>query len=156
MTETLFEVGRTEVAPNASPDARRTRRQKAMIAQGIHPFGGKIHEEAARTCGNCVFVLRLQGSKAYYKCAKNSLSHSAASDIRLKWPACVLHSFEAEARTCATCAGEGKVELSESDRAYQHQCPWNWSGRGANRRYVGPTMKRCGTCLGVGKTGRLT
>lgn len=40
------------------------------------------------TCRTCKHVYGFRQSKQYYKCEKWILSHSEATDIRLKWPAC--------------------------------------------------------------------
>ena len=105
-----------EPAPPLSADRRRTLRQAAKVAAGIHPLtGGPLHELASRhrdadaprddpfTCGSCRFreVLRYHG-KSYPKCTNAGtqsaeqyerfgppkVTHSAATDVRAWWPAC--------------------------------------------------------------------
>lgn len=91
-----------------SADRRRTIRQAAQVAAGVHPLTGKaIHSEASReaapgggpskpfTCGSCE---HLEGNGwGYLKCylpgpngkpIPSRMSHGPASDIRRWWPAC--------------------------------------------------------------------
>lgn len=102
--EGLFHVDTPEPAPPApkeSTDRRRTRRQKQALAAGKHPISVYVqrtvplHADAApaddRTapglrCRTCVRLTRRWG---YLKCANVSDTHSAASDIRAWWSACV-------------------------------------------------------------------
>lgn len=39
-------------------------------------------------CATCAHLLRLAYSRNYYKCRKSAMSHSAATDWRVGWPAC--------------------------------------------------------------------
>lgn len=88
-----------------SPDRRRTQRQAAALANGRHPISlivlrrVDLHPDAApagdRTaaglrCGGCVHLVAVgHRSRAYSKCERASTSHSASSDIRAWWPACI-------------------------------------------------------------------
>lgn len=40
------------------------------------------------TCGQCARILVVRGSKKYYKCPLVPVTHGAATDWRLSWPAC--------------------------------------------------------------------
>ena len=88
-TSPLGTEGRKEGA-KPSADRARTQRQKLKLANGLHPTGnGAI--DTAHTCGECVHcVLRSNGNRHWHKCDASHLgtSSSAASDIRISWPAC--------------------------------------------------------------------
>lgn len=77
-----------------SPDARRTARARMAIANGRHPFGRALlacAPGAGRpTCGDCVNRVQIHGgNRQFWKCPLvGGTSHSAASDLRLRWPAC--------------------------------------------------------------------
>ena len=104
--------------PWRGADARRTKRQAAVIAQGGHPLGLalfrplKLHADAAadgRTCGNCRFreVISTGSSRNHPKCVIDRgpfantgtdcplprVSCGAGTDIRKWWPGCVDHEF---------------------------------------------------------------
>jgi hypothetical protein len=82
-----------------SPDQRRTQRQKAQLAAGVHPATRRtLLAVAGSTCGTCVHALQVMpGNRRHWKCEKHYLgpSHSAASDIRVSWPACQLYERRA-------------------------------------------------------------
>lgn len=101
----LFDPGPATIAEEPeqlSADARRTLRNRRLIASGIHPATHRrILLEAPNnpTCGDCAHhraYRNHRGDGNWHKCARHHLgeSHSAASDIRVSWPACEL--FEAE------------------------------------------------------------
>lgn len=77
-------------ADGLSVDQRRTRDNKALIAAGIHPATRcALAEEGS--CGTCVHHHALHRGNAHvHKCDLHRLgmSHSAASDVRVGWPAC--------------------------------------------------------------------
>lgn len=93
MTETLFPCEPVELAPRSddSPDVRRRKRADRAIANGQHPFGGPLREPAGETCRTCVNAKHFDyHNRSYWKCPTvGGLAHSAATDLRLKWPACV-------------------------------------------------------------------
>ena len=77
--------------PKMSADRRRTIRNRALLAAGIHPATGRPLVDDGRTCGDCPYSLRIDnGRRSWWKCRVHRLgpSHSAASDIRVSWPAC--------------------------------------------------------------------
>lgn len=96
-----------------SPTVRRTWRQAAMLAAGIHPLSAvlslklRLHAEAApygdhralgRRCGNCAF--RQKNAWGYPKCVFGRgirASHGAATDCRAWWPACPNHEWKEKA-----------------------------------------------------------
>ncbi|MEV4093823.1 hypothetical protein [Streptosporangium saharense] len=101
--------------PPESQTVRRTRRQAAMLAAGIHPLSAvvgklRLHEQAApygdprapgRRCGNCTFrqVLGYHGDH-YPKCTfggEARISHGAATDCRAWWPGCTDHEWKEKA-----------------------------------------------------------
>ena len=60
-------------------------------------------EKPGHICRDCKHLVKLQYSKAYYKCVLWRLSHSAATDIRVKKTACVM--FEARIGAIEVYAG---------------------------------------------------
>lgn len=82
-----------------SPDARRTQRQQSRLDQGIHPASGYslLDPEWGYRCRDCHHAIRIDiGSRRVWKCRLHrlGLSHSAASDIRVSWPACTLFRLD--------------------------------------------------------------
>ncbi len=114
MPDFLFDVPaepEPEPAPTESATVRRTRRQAAMLAAGIHPLSAvlsvklRLHAEAApygdrqadgRRCGNCRFrELLTWRSQTLPKCTYGArMTHGAASDVRAYWSACVDHQWK--------------------------------------------------------------
>ncbi|MEU1736487.1 hypothetical protein [Streptosporangium sp. NPDC020145] len=100
--------------PPESQTVRRTRRQAAMLAAGIHPLSAvagklRVHPEAApygdlqapgRRCGNCTFrQVFSHHNDRHPKCTVADgarVSHSAATDCRAWWPGCVNHEQKKE------------------------------------------------------------
>lgn len=87
----LFELD-VEPLPRLSADARRTARQRAQVAAGVHPLtGGKARPDLG-TCGGCVHRVLVGGhAKSYPKCdafGRTTMTSSAATDVRKGWPAC--------------------------------------------------------------------
>lgn len=75
-----------------SADRRRTLRQQAAIANGRNPATG-LRFIPDHQCRECVHAVRVHnGNRSHWKCtqSKLGLTHSAASDIRISWPACEL------------------------------------------------------------------
>jgi len=75
--ETLFEVG-----PASVGEVRVSRSHAEMLqVHGVDPGG--------RRCGECRELIR-QGlhDRNYFKCRRTVITRGAASDWRLKWPAC--------------------------------------------------------------------
>ena len=70
----------SEIPGNAPPPPKTGRRFKTM--QELHG------ETPGHVCKECTHLVKLQFSKAYYKCAIWRLSHSTATDIRIKKTAC--------------------------------------------------------------------
>jgi hypothetical protein len=116
MSEALFdgyEPMEPEPVEKVSADRRRTLRQAANIAAGIHPLTkGKLHARASRdrdasspktdpfTCGSCYFrEVQQHRGKTYPKCTFWDSSHSAATDVRAWWPACFCWAPRPPART---------------------------------------------------------
>lgn len=78
-----------------SADARRTARQRDLLAAGVHPATGRpLLAGSEATCASCVHATAVhRGNTRAWKCEVHRLgmSHSAASDIRVSWPACELY-----------------------------------------------------------------
>lgn len=76
-----------------SAGRRLTIRNNDSLARGLHPATGQRLAGNGETCGTCAHHNHYDyHNRAYNKCAKHRLgeSHSAASDIRVSWPACAL------------------------------------------------------------------
>lgn len=74
-----------------SAQRRRTLRQRAFLAAGVHPAtGGRLgpEDETCGTCAHRVVVEHGYRRLRWHKCELVSLSHCATSDIRVGWPAC--------------------------------------------------------------------
>lgn len=96
----------TEPVEKISNDRRRTLRQKADVAKGIHPLTRRrVHPDASRTCGSCRFREVIgHHSRSYPKCTFGDptmprATHSAASDVRAWWPGCGDHETAASEPT---------------------------------------------------------
>lgn len=65
--------------------------QTSNVARGKHPMGGKllIPGSPNTTCGTCRHRKVLHYAKKYHKCELFTANTSgAATDIRVRWPAC--------------------------------------------------------------------
>ena len=72
-----------------SAGSRRTRRQKALLAKGIHPLmRTPVDPDPAHTCGSCAWRFMQTAAGTYYKCALSIVTHGPATDLRLRWPGC--------------------------------------------------------------------
>ena len=76
-----------------SEDRRRTVRNRELLDAGIHPATRlPLPVEGTGTCGDCAHhhAYRESPPRVWHKCDLHRLgqSHSAASDIRVSWPAC--------------------------------------------------------------------
>jgi hypothetical protein len=85
----LFDVTPTPPPEKISADRRRTARQRALIAAGIHPLtGGPTHPDQG-TCGTCAHRIHVGGGgRTWPKCDLHGITHGAATDCRGWWPAC--------------------------------------------------------------------
>ncbi|GAA3223046.1 hypothetical protein [Actinocorallia longicatena] len=106
MSEGLFpappSITPAPAEPKLSVDRRRTAKQQAALARGAHPTSlyfqrtVRLHPDAApadsRTADGlrCRTCARLSNNGwGYLKCSNVGDSHSAATDMRAWWPACV-------------------------------------------------------------------
>jgi hypothetical protein len=85
-----------------SADRRRTQQQQVSIANGRHPATRQplLDPEWGYRCRDCTHAVRITpGNRSWWKCRRHRLgmSCSAASDIRVSWPACVLLKIDPEA-----------------------------------------------------------
>lgn len=75
-----------------SPSRRRTARNRALLAAGIHPATYKPTLDQG-TCGSCTHLkpadLPMPGT---WKCERHRLgiTRGGATDVRKSWPACAL------------------------------------------------------------------
>ena len=74
-------------------DGKRTRYDAAwaqrFIGAGLHPVTRLSLRGDAETCGTCVHAVEVGGhARDYWKCDLR-ITSSEATDIRLRWPACV-------------------------------------------------------------------
>ena len=83
------QVAAPEPTEKLSADRRRTLRQKAAVASGVHPLmGGKARPELG-TCGGCAHRLVLgYHNRSWPKCELAGITHGAGTDCRAWWPAC--------------------------------------------------------------------
>lgn len=91
---TLFDVPVSVRPPKETPDQRLTRRNRELLAGGVHPATHRhLFIGTGERCGTCAFHDTITHNRTWHKCAKHRLgeSHSAASDIRVSWPACALY-----------------------------------------------------------------
>jgi len=100
VSDTLFDPGPATPTPTGQPlsvDARRTIRNRELIAAGVHPATRQPILITGLTCATCAHHRAVthytSRAKTWHKCDLHRLgtSHSAASDIRTSWPACVLY-----------------------------------------------------------------
>lgn len=79
-----------EPAEKLSADRRRTLRQKADVARGIHPLRRRSRTfPDVGTCGDCTHRLVLgYHNRSWPKCDISEITHGAGSDCRAWWPAC--------------------------------------------------------------------
>lgn len=106
MTELhLFPIEEADTVPSPlsglSADARRTARQHASVAAGIHPLTKTKARPDLGTCGSC--ALRSLEFGRFPKCTLGAqlkthpykagpyMTHGAATDCRAWWPACDHH-----------------------------------------------------------------
>lgn len=108
-----------EPVEKPSPGRRLTQRQHDQVAAGYHPLTrGRLHPEATpdtnpdtprdapgRRCGNCRHRVAIEANtRTYPKCWYGAapgkppprFSHSAATDVRAWWSACVDHEHPEE------------------------------------------------------------
>lgn len=79
------------------PEEKKKGRMRFKTMQEIH---GYTEDE---TCGTCEHCKPIQYAKKYYKCELWILSHSKATDIRLKDRACALWKSKPHKQTCPIC-----------------------------------------------------
>jgi hypothetical protein len=77
-----------------SADRRRTETNRRALAAGVHPATRErlTDPELELHCRDCVHAVRVgHHDRVWWKCEEHRLgmSRSAASDIRVSWPACV-------------------------------------------------------------------
>lgn len=59
-------------------------------ANGVHPHNAlPLREPSGEKCGSCKHLFAHKWSKTYHKCGIGPVSHGPATDVRVRWPACV-------------------------------------------------------------------
>jgi hypothetical protein len=77
----------TPSEPKLSADRRRTLRQKADVARGVHPLMRTRTFPDVGACGDCAH--RQPGSAHRWpKCDLVAVTHGPGTDCRAWWPAC--------------------------------------------------------------------
>lgn len=82
-----LEFGVTPPERKLSVDERRTIRNRAFIARGVHPATRVALAGNGETCGTCALSVAKRRGKVYFKCSLR-VTCGAATDIRKFWPAC--------------------------------------------------------------------
>jgi hypothetical protein len=79
----------SELVEKLSPPRRRTLRQKAQVAAGVHPLMKSRTYPDLGACGGCAHRLVLgYHNRTWPKCELAGITHGAGSDCRAWWPAC--------------------------------------------------------------------
>lgn len=73
-----------------SRGAKLTLARKLMLERGMHPATGRKLADKGETCKSCRHLCAFGGARSYYKCDLTTMTHGPATDIRVRWPACVL------------------------------------------------------------------
>jgi len=78
----------------------QAKRQTTHVQAGRHPMGGRLMPDPGdRRCGNCRFHFLRTWSRSYHKCSLTDYTGGPATDIRMKWPACV--EWKPEEASCS-------------------------------------------------------
>ena len=76
-----------------SAGQRLTIRNNQTLARGIHPATLRPLAGNGETCATCTrhTAIEIRPGRVFHKCELHRLGmrHSAASDIRVSWPACM-------------------------------------------------------------------
>lgn len=129
---TLFDL---PVQPLPPP----TTRAQQHLEAGRHPANGQpLHDDPARTCRTCIYHRPVKRTRTYHKCENHRLgiTRSAASDIRVTWPACNLHHPATDTIACPDCGGDGRRLLTLEEAAMHRQ----------QHRTPAPAYKACTSC----------
>ena len=109
-----------------SADVRRTMRNHELLERGVHPATGRLLlaqlPDVNDTCGRCTHHnVHRRGNKVVHKCTEHRLgeSFSAASDIRVSWPACALFEAIVEGDLTEVPALEEREEFSLDGVTYE-------------------------------------
>lgn len=80
-------IGPRSVPPPWFVGGTPTQRARAVL--GLHPLGQPLAGNG-HTCGECAHLRIKPLGKDYFKCFIQRPEGCAATDVRRKWPACVL------------------------------------------------------------------
>lgn len=85
----LFDPGPgLEPTEKLSAQRKRTRRQRLLIDNGVHPLNG-LPLHPSEKCGGCTHLISaFGGSRDYLKCALGPRTNGPGTDVRKWWPAC--------------------------------------------------------------------
>lgn len=96
----LFDLPATPTPeqPTLSATRKLTLRRRAQIAAGVHPVTGRPLLDRGRglTCGGCANLFAHGRNRTYWKCRLNA-THGAATDVRVREPACDRYEAQPEA-----------------------------------------------------------
>jgi hypothetical protein len=99
----LFDPGPAAPAPMPLSDGvKRTMRQQAELARGVHPATKLPLRAEGGSCGTCAHLRRFdhgatvdRSSRGYFKCSLRPMTGGPGTDIRVSWPACTRWEPEA-------------------------------------------------------------
>ena len=77
--------------PRLGRAAGLTARRARLVANGYHPLNQRKLRAEGGTCGDCARLVSRSYDKTYHKCDLGPISRGEATDVRLRWPACVLY-----------------------------------------------------------------
>ena len=89
----LFDPGPAVDPERLSSTRRLTLRNRELLDAGRHPATlTPLWIGTGERCGDCTHHHAYERNRIWHKCGRHRLgeSHSAASDIRVSWPACAL------------------------------------------------------------------
>jgi hypothetical protein len=103
-----------EPVPPMSAGMARTRRNNDLIARGVHPITRLELRAEGGTCATCAYAVKEDhGARHYWKCWAVPVTHGAATDLRISWPACTRYVDRAVTRECPACSGRrGHAEVT--------------------------------------------
>ncbi len=95
MSGALFDMQANEVEwPGWFTPSKHQPTCARNVTRGLHPTGVTLGP-ADQTCGSCEHRVQRIWSRAYWKCGRGKMTRCVASDIRMKWRACMMWEPEA-------------------------------------------------------------
>lgn len=78
------------ILARTKPPRDRASLVKLRLLRGSHPHAGlPLRQPPGETCGSCGHCWAKKYANRYYKCDLTPDSSGPATDIRVRWPACV-------------------------------------------------------------------